>query len=174
MISEMVQTGRLMAGVVFIFILSCLFHFKCFIFNSCIFRTMTQAILSSGTGSKSTVSPPTRIQCRDMFLAAGRSAQAIGQPQTKIAISHRLDGRSVVNLQPGGSNFSISLTNPDRSICGLQPPQYFTPIKPMSTRHRYEIYLYRMARQSLIPAISFASFFLYSRFPWREIIIRCA
>jgi len=116
---------------------------SCFPFNVFIFRAMATAILSSGTSSRSTVAPLTRIQCRDIFLVAGRSAQAIGHPQTKIAISQPPGGRSVVNLQPGSSKFSISFTSPARSMCGLQPPQYFTPITCMYAKQRCRLYISR-------------------------------
>jgi hypothetical protein len=100
-------------------------------FNACILLTITSAILLSGTDSQSTVAPPTRIQCCAMLLMVGRSAQAIGHPQTRIAISHRFAVWSVTSPQSGGSNFSISRTNPERLIWGLQPPQYLMPIRPI-------------------------------------------
>jgi len=100
-----------------------------FICNRSIFSTMTAAILSSCIKSRSTVGPPTRIQRLEMPQTSGLSAQAIGHPHTSIPISHGVDVISATSRKPGWSNFSISRTNPGRSIRGLQPPQYFMPMR---------------------------------------------
>ena len=101
-----------------------------------ILAMMTDAISSSCMKSRSTVGPPTRIQRVERSRTSGLSAQAIGHPHTSIPISHGVDDISVTSRKPGWSNFSISRTNPDRSIRGLQPPQYFMPISPMYETYR--------------------------------------
>ncbi len=95
-----------------------------------IFRTMEDAISPISMESRSTDAPPTRIHRLEMPLMLALSAQAIGHPHTSIPIFHGDGVISVASRKLGGSNFSMSRTNPWRSIRGLQPPQYLIPIVP--------------------------------------------
>ena len=108
-----------------------------FVCNMSIFSMMAAAILSSCIESRSSVAPLTRIQRLEMPRTSGLSAQAIGHPHTSIPISHGDDVISVTSRKPGWSNFSISRTNPGRSIRGLQPAAVFYAYVSHVQAYRY-------------------------------------
>lgn len=85
------------------------------------------SVLDSGILSQSSDLPAATIHLQARLLNSGLSAQAVGQPQTRMPISQGEDF-FVVKIYSDGSNMLIFCTSIVLSICGLHPPQYFMSI----------------------------------------------